>query len=686
MGKYVMNNDWFNKPLRIAALQCNYEQGENLKAPARWRAMGFNCEQLKHIMDVGGRITSDFDLRKHGDLLRDYLRETRRNRLKVILYLNVHVFAPDENERRQAWSQQDAAGNYYKNYGTCNCICVNTAWRNHFFKLLKQLQDFDLDGIFLDGPIIIPGGCFCPVCRRLFQRQYGRSMNKAGAADMWRFNAGSLDRFMREARRRFKAVKPAGVFYNNLDALHPTPSYYLMPASLEYNDIIGTEGGFFGSPPGKAADAFKPAVTARVLEGLAPDKPRVNFMAANNYPWSWYPHAPAETMLCIASTAANACNIWYGLHGSTRLLASPGGQAAGAIMRRLARYDKYFVGTRSAARVAMLYSFVTERVYQTALAETDLYGKRHDGKAAGGNFRQAVFGFADALIRSNIPFDIITDIGLTGKTLQRYDCVILPADACLTDADLELLRQYAAAGGNLIAAFDASLYTPDGQQRRDFGLSDVFGASFQGAVTGYQNWNYFSMAVPDHPAFAGLNLPLYPAPAFGLNVAARAGAEVLARFHGALAGRYDPVQSPSEPAMIWNRHGRGQCLYLPGTFGEMCYNYNQEESRLLLCNALAQLARRPALLEGDAANVELVVRTQGRRMIAHLVNHDGVPPRPYTQVHAKRDLRLVLPDIKNKPARVTALMADKSCRCQSGKSGLTVHLPELNEYEVVVIE
>ncbi len=681
-----MKTDWFTKPLRIAALQCNYEQGENLKAPARWRAMGFNCEQLKHIMDVGGRITSDFNLRAHGDLLRAYLKETRKNRLKVILYLNVHVFAPDENERRKDWAQQDAAGGFYKNYGTCYCICVNSPWHGHFFRLLRQLAAFEIDGIFLDGPIIIPGGCFCRHCQKLFRRQTGRGLRQASAAEQWQFNAGSLDRFMRQARRRFKATKPAGVFYNNLDALHPTPSYYLMPASLEYNDIIGTEGGFFGSPPGKAADAFKPAVTARVLEGLAPDKPRVNFMAANNYPWSWYPHAPAESVLCIASTMANACNIWYGLHGSMRMLAAPGAQAAGAIMRQLARHDRYFVKTRSAARVAMLYSFVTERVYHTALAETDLYGKQHDVKNAGGNLRQAVFGFADVLLRSGIPFDIITDIGLTAATLGRYDCVILPAAACLADADLSLLRQYVAAGGNLVAAFDASLYTPDGRQRREFGLGDVFGAAFQGAVTRYQNWNYFSMTVPEHSVFAGLNLPLYPAPGFGLDVAALDGAEVLARFHGALDGRYEPIREPAQPFAVWNRHGRGQCLYLAGTFGEMCYNYNPEEYRVLLRNAVRRLARPVAILEGDAANVEVVVRTQGRRTIVHLVNHDGAPPRPFTSVHPKRNLRLILPDFKRPSAGARALLAGKTCRCRPGPSGLTVPVPEMNEYEIIAVE
>ena len=138
--------------------------------------------------------------------------------------------------------------------------------------------------------------------------------------------------------------------------------------------------------------------------------------------------------------------------------------------------------------------------------------------------------------------------------------------------------------------------------------------------------------------------------------------------------------------MIWNRHGRGQCLYLAGTFGEMCFTFNFDECRVILRNAAACLSRAPVTLHGDAANVEVVARTQGRRMIVHLVNHDGIPPRPFTGVHPKRNLRLVLPDINRKPARVTALLAGKPCPCRAGAAGLTVSIPTFNEYEIIVVE
>ncbi|MBI4028299.1 MAG: hypothetical protein HY360_25165 [Verrucomicrobia bacterium] len=71
------------------------------------------------------------------------------------------------------------------------------------------------------------------------------------------------------------------------------------------------------------------------METIAPHKPRVIFMAADQKPWSWLPHSPVETKLCIASTVANGANLWYGLHGSTRLLDTPGGRAGQEMIRFL---------------------------------------------------------------------------------------------------------------------------------------------------------------------------------------------------------------------------------------------------------------------------------------------------------------------------------------------------------------
>jgi hypothetical protein len=489
--------------------------------------------------------------------------------------------------------------------------------------------------------------------------------------------------FMEEAYRQFKRLKPEAIFYNNLAAMHPRPSYVLLPDGLAYNDLVGTEGGFMVIT--KTADLWFTSITAKTLEGLAPAKSRVIFMAGDNKPWSWYQHTAAETKLCIASTLANGSNIWYGLHGSTALLATPGGRAAGEILTKLAALEKYYTDTVSAAKVAMLYSYDTEKIYKTSIVESDLYAKGETSRNFAGNFRQALYGFGDMLARSQIPYDIINDLELTPAKLARYECLLLPTSAVMSDRTVALLRDYVRGGGNLIASFDTSLYLPGGESRANFGLAEVFGADFAGKLTNYFTWNYFA-AEAAHPVFAGVNIPLYPAPAIGLDVTARSGAEVLARYLGARPGRYDLMTKPDRPAIIFNRYGKGQCLYLAGTFAEFCYSHNPPEYRLFLKNAVKLLSLPLLEVEGQLGNIEVVLRKQPGRLLVHLINFAGLYPRPFEAICPQPKLKIYLHNHPKAPSQVQALFAGTDCKFSFGRNKVTIRLPVLNEYEVLAVE
>ena len=674
-------SEWYEKPLRIAALQCNFEGGreQTLAVPAKWQTMGFNTEQLFHPMaDVYSAL---FDEQQHGALLIDYLKETRARGLRVIVYLNVHILGPSVGHRLD-WAQQTAEGSYPKLYDTYYACCFNGPWRDHYLTVLDSLAPYDIDGVFLDGPVVIAGGCRCPACRARFTREFGGDLDKADAATLFAFYQRGRDAFLNESYRRFKAIKPQGIHYMNLPVQHPTASFTKLPDALAYNDIVGTEGGFMPYGPPKDGYLWKSSVAAKVLEAVAPDKPRVIFMAADQKPWSWYAHTPVETQLCIASTMANGAGIWYGLHGSTQLLSSPGGQAAGKLMRFLAANESCYEGARSAAKVAVMYSLDTERIYRTQAGASDFYGESKGGAAFLGNFSEAFNGVCDALARSSIPFDAITDLALTADTLSRCDCVFLPTSACLSDASIQAIREYVAAGGHIVASFDTSLYTPAGERRADFGLGDVFGVAHGAGALEYHNWNYFSLAA-EHPLLEGLTLPLYPAPGVVLDVRARDGAQVLANFHGEMAGRYVLLNPPARPAIIRNSFGQGQSLYLAGTFAEWIASYNPVEYRRLLANAANLWARQPVELVGQASNLELTVRAQGEQLIVHLVNYAAPVPRPFERVFPQRGLSL---RVRRVPKSARALAAGVNCVVRRSGDGWLVDLPEIAEYEVVVIE
>jgi hypothetical protein len=675
-----MPGKWYEKPMRIAALQCNFEKGRTLEVIDKWVESGFNTEQLFHPMAES--YTAVYDPAVHGALLREYLAAAKRKGLRIILYQNVHIIQPSEEAKREIWAQRTTSGEYPKLYDTYYGCCVNSAWRDYFFGVIDQVGALDIDGIFLDGPVFYGKGCFCPSCRQRYREWYGGDLTET--AERWDFYRRSLDVFLRESYRRFKARKPEALFYMNFGLMHPTASYYALPDALDYNDILGTEGGFMFYGPPQNAYLWRVSVASKTLEAVAPRRPRVVFMAADQKSWSWYPHTPVETQLCIASTVANGASIWYGLHGSTELLATPGGRAATSLLRRLAANECYFEGTASASRVAVLFSYDTERSYRTAAEASDLYGVGGEKSQFLGNATDAFNGVCDALARSSVPFDVVTDLDLSAGTLGRYECLILPTSACLRSSTLDAVRSFVRAGGNLVASFDTSLLDENGKPRADFGLADVLGVRSTGRFTAYQDFNYLSVC-ESHPLFDEVVVPRWPAPGVGVDVVALDGATVLARFHGAQPGRYTDPTPPEKPAIVWHRYGKGTSLYLAGTFAEMCHTFAPPEYRRLLRNAARLFSRAPVVLEGTLGNVELVARTQPGRLLVHLINYAGLPPRPFDAVAPQSGLRLRFPGGSG-IRKVRAVFAGVDLALEQDGSDLVAKLPVLDVYELFTAE
>jgi hypothetical protein len=81
----------------------------------------------------------------------------------------------------------------------------------------------------------------------------------------------------------------------------------------------------------------------------------------------------------------------------------------------------------------------------------------------------------------------------------------------------------------------------------------------------------------------------------------------------------------------------------------------------------------------------MVVRRQGQRRVVHLVNYAGLPPRPFEAVAPQRGLVLRIADTWP-VSQVRALVADALCSVRREDAAFEVDLPELQAYEVLVVE
>ncbi len=441
------SQEWYKLPMRIGALQCNFEEGEKgtLDVADKWNRMGLNAEQLFH--PCADSYSAMFDNKKHGAILKKYIKKAKALKHRIILYLNIHILGPSLAKHYKSWAQCDVHGHFPKLYEVYYATCYNSGWKRYFFEVLNSLKNYDIDGIFLDGPVIIKGGCHCECCKAKHYEWFGRKMPQADTS--FEFNKKTILTFISDTYRHIKSINPNWIVYENLCIEAAFSNAYEFKDMLQYNDIVGTEGGFMFYGPPKNAYLWRVGFQTRLLEAIVPEKPRVIFMAGDQKPWSWYHHQPAETALCIASVVANGGNVWYGLHGSTELLKSEGSKKAKAIFNFLKQHEIFYVNTKSVASVALFFCYQNDYAAGYESEESDLYGKsaKNDSMTYIGDNKQGARALADVLIRGHIPFDIITDIDIHSLELNRYQCVILPSVSCMSEELVNHLRRYVQNGG-----------------------------------------------------------------------------------------------------------------------------------------------------------------------------------------------------------------------------------------------
>jgi hypothetical protein len=92
-----------------------------------------------------------------------------------------------------------------------------------------------------------------------------------------------------------------------------------------------------------------------------------------------------------------------------------------------------------------------------------------------GNYFHGAFNALKSMSFESDPF---LDWMMSPEILSRYQMVYAPNVVCLSDAQCEMLRQYVSNGGILFATHLTSAADEYGRVRKDFGLADIFGASF----------------------------------------------------------------------------------------------------------------------------------------------------------------------------------------------------------------
>ncbi len=592
---------------------------------------------------------------------------------------NVYQAHPDwiavegEGEKRRHWSKPDL-------WVTCALGPYNFDFMTQVHQEIMDL--YQLDGIF-SNRWAGHGTCYCEHCVKNFQSFSGMALPKTNNRDDPAYRQYTIWRIQR--------LKELWLLWDKTIREVKSTARYI-PNGFPDKVVTGAQSDIFFTdhqarsgmiPPwsnGKRAKELRATMGMKPLGGI------FSVGIEEEYRWKDSVQSEAEVRVWVAEGTANNMRPWFakfsGVIYDPRWL-----KGVEKIYEWHYQNESYLRNIASLARIGMVYSEQTERNY--------------GGEAWQQHSDWHELGMYHALIESRMPFDMVNDRLMDAEHLAPYKLLILPNIAALSDAQCEQLRQYVKQGGSLIATFETSLYDEEGKRRTDFGLADLWGASYADKVEGPMKNSYLRLA-PDpatgkyHPVLQGLEdanriingiwrLAVTP------NIAFPAPVTLIPSYPDLPMEHVYPLQPETDISELYLREmGAGRIAYIPWDMDRSFWEVMNTDHSQLLQNIIRwALNETPPVQVSGPGVMDVTVWRQEKSLTVHLVNFTNPmmmkgPIRELIPVTNQQVQWQLPPDTK--VANVRLLVSKQTPDYDHSNGMLTLNIPEIQDHEVIAVD
>jgi hypothetical protein len=630
---------------------------------------------------------------KDSDPFGDLLAGCRKLNMVVLARTDPHAAHQDVYDAHPDWIAVDAQGQKRRHWSMPE-LWVTCALGPYNFEFMTEVtreivSRYQVDGVF-SNRWSGSGMCYCEHCARNFKAATGldlpRTTDPQDPArrahiewkqrrlfELWRV----WDGVIRQANPNARFVANSGG--GALSELDMKTIGELAP--VLFADRQARSGLAAPWTNGKTAKEYRATMGRKAIGGI------FSVGVEEAYRWKDSVQSGPEIRLWVLDGIANGLRPWF-----TKFCGTPHDQRWLPVVEKLYgwhfRNERYLRNAAPLARVAMVYSQQTAQFY--------------GGDRARQKVEDHTLGYYQALVEARIPFEMVHDRLLDEEHVRPFKVLIFPNIAALSDGQCREIREFVGRGGGVVATHETSLYDEWGKQRADFGLADLFGASYGGGLDARMMNSYLRLeADPQtgrrHPILAGLE----DAERIINGVArvhTRAGVEyrnppltLIPSYPDLPMEEVFPrVPKTDIPEVFVRQAGAGRVVFFPWDIDRTFWEVLSVDHGKLLRNAVdwAGNEPRPVLVEGPGV-LDVTVWRQTDSMTVHLVNLTNPmmmkgPLREFIPVPAQQ-VSIRLPEARA-VRDVKLLVSGGTPSVQRTGALLRLTVPRVLDHEVIAVD
>ncbi len=649
-----------------------------------WHAAGAQIVFIS-VTGILAFYPSKVQFHRHGKFLngRDFFGEcaaaARKRGMRVVARMSPDLNWGDALEAHPEWAMRNKDGSAQfsgeepRLFKTC---MFSTYMDDYVPAVMREVNSlYDVDCFYTNGwpPIGSLPECYCAICSKL---------PASGTPAYWRAFNDRLFELWNKYDAIAKEKKPDSFYFANLGGnVHAGPNL----------DRLGKTAVWFqGDNQGRTND--DPAVwgctlQSRVCNAVLDGKFAANITAAYStgvVHWRNASKNPAEARMWMNETLAGGLALYYHFIGSEDGLGEDRRwQKVGAeYFQWAAKHDAHLKVRRSIANIGVVMGQSTQLLYKgPATASSRSY------------MRETTHGIYETLLAGRYTFDYVHEDRLEREQLRKYQALLLPNIAMLSDGQCRQLSEYVRSGGSLMASFETGMYDENLERRGQSGLAELFGIGKAGDVVGTNGNACYSRIERTHPVLTGFadtnwipgtqnRLPLKPISDPILTVVPG-----FVQYPPELA--YPSPSHTDEPAIVLRESGSSRLAYFSGDIERSYWLTGHGDLLRLMHNTLDWITsgERTVAVEGEGF-VEVFAWETEPGYSVHLLNytnqnaHHGWMSSIYPL--GPQVVSMALPaGVKVKS--VELLRAEKPIPFDLEGAALRFTIPHVEDYEVAAV-